>query len=425
MIDDGTYSTVEMTEASFKQSKWKEDEQEQHVYGNIHTSRSPASPGMLAIVKWVCLVAVAAAMVVFTISGTLFFLKNYTAPKSCPHMPRSSLSSSRQAALTDALDAEADALDAKPGALSTYTDALRTQTDALRTNTDVLRTQTDALRTITDALRTNTDTLRTQTDTILTKTDALSTKTNQLDLLVNASIDATKELRRQVELYMRGELRSTLGDESQFFDVFNSGFRIWRLAFRGSAGTGGEIYNAYANPQEEVDEGCRTIPSISSRSSEVPRCSHHYRNNDVFNTWGPNVDQVALVLYKGGHRVAYVIFDGRSSDVINWFHHDRVLTSTWRDLHASSSNYNYFSITGFVQQAPHKRRFYISKQHGGCPRDLGWLTVVDTPVGRRCPWEGDTPTPVFLYAKTDDVTNWTTGEVGEADDLLVFVKYFV
>lgn len=44
------------------------------------------------------------------------------------------------------------------------------------------------------------------------------------------------------------------------------------------------------------------------------------------------------------------------------------------------STYRYCSAT-------HARRFHINSEYGGCPRDVGWLTVVDSDPPGRCGWE--------------------------------------
>lgn len=66
------------------------------------------------------------------------------------------------------------------------------------------------------------------------------------------------------------------------------------------------------------------------------------------------------------------------------------------------STYRYCSAT-------HARRFHINSEYGGCPRDVGWLTVVDSDPPDRCGWETNLPLPQFLYSKSKTVRNWNLG----------------
>ena len=54
-----------------------------------------------------------------------------------------------------------------------------------------------------------------------------------------------------------------------------------------------------------------------------------------------------------------------------------------------------------------KRTLFANKHYGGCPRDSGWLVVVDWPY---CGWEKAEPSalPRIIYSKVDTVTNWNT-----------------
>ena len=55
--------------------------------------------------------------------------------------------------------------------------------------------------------------------------------------------------------------------------------------------------------------------------------------------------QVKLALYKAGHEVAYVTFDGVESTNENWFSAARLTGSSWTDM-THKSTYNVFSVKG-------------------------------------------------------------------------------
>merc|ERR1712062_513124 len=213
--------------------------------------------------------------------------------------------------------------------------------------------------------------------------------------------------------------QSVLGqiDESEFFDPFETDFPEWRLAFRGEAGVGQSVFAAYVMSQTGVvDKWCRKLPS----KGRV--CNSHYRNNDVLDN-GNNIEQVAFVVYKEDQRVAQIIFNGKGTDNMNWFTEARILSSSWTDITVDHTK-NYMSIHG-DQETGVKRPFYINQKYHGCPDDVGWFVAVDS--HDVCAWaNGPSPTPTyprFLYASKNVETNWTTGDVGEADSFLVFVKY--
>ena len=264
---DEIYSTVEMTEASSKQSKSKEDE---HVYGNLQfTTHRPVSSRLLVILKWAGLVTIGICLAIFAISGTVFFLNNSVFSRIYPPATRDN-QQSRPTVMKQQAQRR-DPFGMKPNEL-----------EALINTNKVAIQELEAL--------VNKNKVATQGLDSLVNTNKMATQ--ELEALVNTNKMATQQLRDQVEMYLRGDAGST-AELTEFFDVFHSGFSVWRLAFRGTAGIGQELYSAYINPQEEVEEECRKIPSGQHRS----QCSSHYRNNGVMDTWGSGVDQVCMVFY--------------------------------------------------------------------------------------------------------------------------------
>jgi len=199
--------------------------------------------------------------------------------------------------------------------------------------------------------------------------------------------------------------------EVRAFDVFGTGSYEWELVFRGTSGVQNSVYDAFVNFQTEaVEPGCRQVQLDE-------QCFHHYRNNFAVDNWG-YVDEVALVLYKTGSRVAHVVFDGQGTDSSSWFDQTKVKRSSFTDLQDAS---NIFSIQG---DNSFGRRFFMSHRYGGCNADEGWMVAVDEP---HCDWErrGSSNYPRFIYAKNGNKSNWTSGEQDEADVMAVFVKYAV
>uniref|UniRef100_A0A2C9LA03 Uncharacterized protein n=1 Tax=Biomphalaria glabrata TaxID=6526 RepID=A0A2C9LA03_BIOGL len=148
-------------------------------------------------------------------------------------------------------------------------------------------------------------------------------------------------------------------------------------------------------------------------------CTNHYRNNEVLNNW-KGVNKVAFVLYEKNALVAYMVFDGRGTDNMNWFSQEKLELSSWTDLKTSS--YNFFSIEGDLRPSNLiYRRFIVNKFYGGCGGDWGWFSAADF-MPSFCPWEGANNYPSFAYVKGSNSTNWSTGKVGYADVMAIYVN---
>uniref|UniRef100_K1QST1 Uncharacterized protein n=1 Tax=Magallana gigas TaxID=29159 RepID=K1QST1_MAGGI len=81
-------------------------------------------------------------------------------------------------------------------------------------------------------------------------------------------------------------------------------------------------------------------------SMETTSCSSHYRNPRVDLWESLSIFQVTIELYKHGSKVAFITFDGKNSNINDWFSSSRILNSSWSDV-TPSTIYNYFSIEGY------------------------------------------------------------------------------
>ena len=57
--------------------------------------------------------------------------------------------------------------------------------------------------------------------------------------------------------------------------------------------------------------------------------------------------QVKLELNSSGKTLAFIEFNGRGSNYLNWFHNSRISRTSWTDM-KRNGRYNYFSIDKFV-----------------------------------------------------------------------------
>ncbi|RUS88870.1 hypothetical protein EGW08_003309, partial [Elysia chlorotica] len=205
------------------------------------------------------------------------------------------------------------------------------------------------------------------------------------------------------------------GPSSEYFDVLGTGRREWRLAFRGSAGVGTSVFQAYVH-----GTNCpRSLPVYCTSLNYHPQCYNHYRNSEALDNWGKaNVREVLLAVVAGGKLAKVIRFNGQGTNYLNWFSQEKYLDSSWGDI--GSVHKNFFSIEG---DAHIYRRFFINKNYGGCDNDAGWLVVVDTPLPP-CPWERKLGAfPQFLYAAGHTVENYSKGKVKSADAILIFLRY--
>ncbi|GFR99358.1 hypothetical protein ElyMa_002791100 [Elysia marginata] len=203
------------------------------------------------------------------------------------------------------------------------------------------------------------------------------------------------------------------GSPDEYFDILGCGLDEWRLAFRGTAGVGTSVYNAYVNGQNVP---ALVQPACKNTNWGEP-CNSHYRNSDALNNWA-NVKEVLLAVIDHGVLVKYIRFDGASSTYLNWFTRDRYIESSWEDV--ATKETEFFSLAG---DAERYRRFFISFSSNSCPKDSGWLVAVDAAKLKCCTWEKTGKFPILKYAAGPKVASWQSSKSRDADAFVVFIKY--
>lgn len=186
------------------------------------------------------------------------------------------------------------------------------------------------------------------------------------------------------------------------------------LMFRATPGVGLSVKDTWLGniPPPTAQDTCV--------STETTSCSSHYRNPRVDLWESLSIFQVTIELYKHGSKVAFITFDGKDSNINDWFSSSRILNSSWRDV-TPSTIYNYFSIDGHSNCG---RSFFVNKQYNGCPGDTGWMIVLD-PGPLCCPWDDVPNKPQFLYSAVDASVVYQGGstDLGTAEVMAVFVNY--
>ena len=74
-------------------------------------------------------------------------------------------------------------------------------------------------------------------------------------------------------------------------------------------------------------------------------------------------------------------FRATNSNNKNWFSQANILESPWQDILTAKKNH--FTIDGPCWKTG-CRDFHINQAYGGCPNDVGWLSVGDSAT---CSWE--------------------------------------
>jgi len=151
----------------------------------------------------------------------------------------------------------------------------------------------------------------------------------------------------------------------------------------------------------------------------VPSNSPNFRVTNLQTEWaGLAPKYVKVGLYKDNNEVGFVVFNGVGSDIKNWFAADKLLASRWPNM-TPTSTYNIFSIDGDVRSTL-QRRFLISSAYAGCPKDIGYLAVIEKEGV--CVWDKHASYPQFVYAKDNTHTTWALENFDRADYMAIFIS---
>ncbi|XP_014785385.1 uncharacterized protein LOC106880085 [Octopus bimaculoides] len=169
-------------------------------------------------------------------------------------------------------------------------------------------------------------------------------------------------------------------------------------------GAGSKVYDSFNN-----------IGSPSSWNVDECRgsfCPNFFRHT-ILDFWDHlSVDEVKLVIYKNKTAVVNMVFNGRNTNLRNWFSREKLKSSPWSDLPAAGVNL--FAMNRFHQ----RRNFYISSLHNGCEADKGWLYVLEI---AHCEFEKRIPLPVIIYSGDNSRIRWNNN-FEKADSMAIFIR---
>ncbi|XP_029653256.1 uncharacterized protein LOC115226398 [Octopus sinensis] len=180
----------------------------------------------------------------------------------------------------------------------------------------------------------------------------------------------------------------------------------WIKVYSISMGAGSDVYNSFLNIGDRASwkvDDCLGL-----------YCPNFFRNS-ILDVWEQfPIHEVKLVLYENQQSVVTMVFNGRNTNIQNWFSAQNLRSSPWTDL--STSNTNYFSMDGYEN----RRRFYVSRSHTFCVGDVGWLMISEQ--SSLCVWEASLVLPRFLYSSKSTKTDWVLS-YGSADTLAIFIRF--
>nr|XP_058942362.1 uncharacterized protein LOC131770666 [Pocillopora verrucosa] len=204
-------------------------------------------------------------------------------------------------------------------------------------------------------------------------------------------------------------------NNSQVFDVYcdqSSRGGGWTMVFKVVSGV-----SANGRSSSQLWSSSETINEDRSKALNIDSSFRaHYKNRFVPNWHLAKPKEVLIALYRRNGsdlETLSIVFNSTNSDDKNWFSKSRVVHSPWTDL--KNETPNVFSIEGCCNG----RDFYISKSHGGCLNDGGWLAIISSD----CEWEKRFPAFTALYSNRTNYTNWNHYEnVGVADLFVVYIR---
>ncbi|XP_061184335.1 uncharacterized protein LOC133192328 [Saccostrea echinata] len=201
----------------------------------------------------------------------------------------------------------------------------------------------------------------------------------------------------------------------------------WQLVFHAVSGNGESVLDTWKTKNTKCDMFSKNCPCSTTNGclpqnlrletlGVVPR---KILRSPLIDYWDClDVHQVKLELSTRGKTVAYIEFNGRGSNYMNWFHNSRILKTSWTDM-KKSGTYNFFSID---KETRYSRKFFINQKYGGCHVDSGWFVVSDVKGRKPCEWEKQKPYPQFLYSRYRKITKWGDKKYGKADVLNIYIR---
>nr|XP_022321218.1 uncharacterized protein LOC111123269 isoform X3 [Crassostrea virginica] len=202
----------------------------------------------------------------------------------------------------------------------------------------------------------------------------------------------------------------------------------WELVFHAPSGNGEDVLKAWTTKHSNCDIISGDCPcSINNGCLPFNAQLEKYRSttktlrSPYIDFWSClDIAKIKFELDTFGETVAFIEFDGRNTDDLNWFHNSRILNTSWTDM-LKAGTFNVFSIN---KENKYGRNFFINRSCGGCDADTGWFSITDVSGTKPCDWERviNETYPQFLYSKNGKVTKWSDKNYGTAHVLNIYIQ---
>ncbi|XP_071965083.1 uncharacterized protein [Antedon mediterranea] len=189
-------------------------------------------------------------------------------------------------------------------------------------------------------------------------------------------------------------------------------FTDWEVVFRANAGNGGQNLL-------ELWEGITSLNDGIPEAKKVDGSFEETYKSSLVEQWGIlDIKKVKFTFYNDGEEVMTLIFNGIGSNKMNWFDKDRLLQTPYPDM--LTSTFNHFEIGPVIGPCPICRMWYISKNHGGCNVDKGWVAVTSH---NACVWDrifGEAPQ--FVYSSRGGANVWESDSPSSASVMAISIN---
>ena len=192
---------------------------------------------------------------------------------------------------------------------------------------------------------------------------------------------------------------AALGPVDMACDLSGGG---WMLVFKKSTGVTNDPYDLWVSGDLNATD--TTLMDRDGESADF--ASPWYKQH-----WA-DVAEVRVEVLEGGEPVQWMEYAPAGADDLSWYDQAHLTGSSYTDL--VSAEQNYWSITG---DASNNRHWFINGHYGGCAADTGW--VVANGGSGPCTWN---TLWAVRYAQGTTAQSWTSGSIGTADALAVWVR---
>ncbi|KAL8620145.1 hypothetical protein ACOMHN_048089 [Nucella lapillus] len=269
----------------------------------------------------------------------------------------------------------------------------------------------------TDAHRVNRNRARNRPAAQKRRRPVLAPQTTENDVVTLDQLDdAIRDCKRGVQAMLNNRRNGDYADVVQLRNKYY-------LAFRGTAGIGKSVYEAYTSEGHDDHRWRRGLIHCGCLSVNDRRsCNSHYKSR-IIPLWSlMKIDKVRVSIYTQGRERVHFEFQGENTTPLNFFSPDKLIGSSFTDTNRLQFTYNYFSIEGHVRMPNVQRRFFVNREYNnGCQKDEGWMVALDS--GDDCDFTKRYPLPAFLFSTAATSQLWNSAFIGSGDALVVAVKF--